>query len=122
MARILIIEDCEEIQRCLAWIVKRMGHQVDIANDGDSGVVMVQSQAFDVIVSDLHLPGKLQGVDLIKKLRELRPNTPVVVASGYPSEAFEPCKALGVTDFLVKPFELSFLSEVLERALARSGG
>ena len=117
MAKILIIEDSQQVQLCLSKMVQRMGHEVVTADDGERGLELAQQAAADVIISDLQLPGALEGVPLIRKLRDTRPNCPVVVVSGYPSEAMNKCYELGVNDFLVKPFEVSFLSQVIDRVL-----
>ncbi len=121
MAKILIIEDSSEVQECLSWTARKLGHEVTEADTGDQGLELAKGQDFDLIVSDLHMPGKIEGVALIAKLRSSRPKTPVIVVSGYPSESLDECYALGVKDFLVKPFELSFLSDVIERVLEQKG-
>jgi len=117
MAKLLIIEDSSEVQECLSWTARRLGHQVVAASNGEQGLSLAESDDFALIISDLHLPGDLFGTELIKRLREARPEIPVVVVSGYPSEMLDECHALGIKDFLVKPFELSFLSNVIERVL-----
>ncbi len=120
MAKILIIEDSEEVQLCLSRIIKRMGHEIVTASEGNAGLNLVQTAEVDIVISDLHMPGELEGPNLIRRVRELKPNVPVVVVSGYPSDCMDECYAMGIKDFLVKPFEISFLSQVIDRILSES--
>jgi YesN/AraC family two-component response regulator len=67
------------------------------------------------------MPGKLTEIEHIQELRKLCPDTPLVVISGYPTpETLQKCEELGVQDFLTKPFELSFISSVLEKLVPNS--
>jgi len=67
------------------------------------------------------MPGEINNIDHIRKLRDICPHTPLVVISGYPTEeTVEECEQLGVQDFLTKPFELSYISSVLERLVPNS--
>ncbi len=118
MAKLLLIEDEVGVQEYFKAVVSRMGHELLTANDGPSGVALVENEPADVIMSDLNMPGEPSGMALIRRIRELRPNTPVIVVSGYPTkERLDECKALGIEDFLTKPFEMTFFSSVITRLL-----
>ena len=119
MARLLLIEDESGVQSYFQAVVSRMGHELLVASDGTSGIALVENEPVDVIMSDLNMPGEPNGMALIRRIRELRPDTPVVVISGYPTkERLDECKALGVDDFLTKPFEMTFFSSVITDLLA----
>lgn len=120
MAKLLIIEDSREVQDCLSWTARKLGHEVIAAGNGEQGLNLAEKDDFALIISDLHLPGGLAGTELIKNLRESCPEVPVIVVSGYPSDSLEECYELGISDFLVKPFELSFLANAIEKALEKS--
>ena len=118
MAKLLLIEDEVGVQEYFKAVVSRMGHELLTANDGPSGVALVESEPADIIMSDLNMPGEPSGMALIRKIRELRPDTPVIVVSGYPTkERIDECKALAIEDFLTKPFEMTFFSSVITRLL-----
>jgi DNA-binding NtrC family response regulator len=118
MANILIIEDEPVVWALLQRIIKEMGHQVDVANDGQKGLDMAVGGQYAVIVSDLHMPGAISGMDLLRRLRAARPQCPIVVVSGYPSpEAMSECERLGIRDFLTKPFEMTFVRTIVEKIL-----
>ena len=95
-----------------------MGHEVDVASDGSKGLEMALQNSYAVIVSDLQMPGAISGLDLIRRLRDAQPKTPILVVSGYPSpEALGECEKLGITDFLTKPFEMTFVRTSIEKIL-----
>jgi CheY-like chemotaxis protein len=122
VAKLLLIEDEVGVQDYFKAVVSRMGHELLTANDGPSGVALVENEPADVIMSDLNMPGEPNGMALIRKIRELRPDTPVIVVSGYPTKArLDECKALGIEDFLTKPFEMTFFSSVITRLLENKG-
>ncbi len=120
MVKLILIEDDPGVRDYFKSVVKRMGHELLTAEDGPGGMKLVSEQPADVIMSDLNMPGEPSGMGLIRKIRELRPNTPLIVVSGYPTrDRLDECKALGIEDFLTKPFEMTFFSSVITRLLAQ---
>jgi DNA-binding NtrC family response regulator len=118
MSNILVIEDEAVVWSLLRRIITGMGHQVDLASDGSKGLELAGQGQYAVIVSDLHMPGEFSGMDLIRRLRAVKPQCPIVVVSGYPSaETLEECEKLGITDFLTKPFEMTFVQASIEKIL-----
>jgi CheY-like chemotaxis protein len=118
MAKLLLIEDEAGVQDYFRAVVSRLGHELVTASDGPSGIDLIEREPADVILTDLNMPGEPSGMALVRKIREMRPDTPVVVISGYPTkERIDECNALGIEDFLTKPFEMTFFSSVVERLL-----
>jgi len=118
MAKLLLIEDDISVQKYFSTLVGRMGHVLEVASDGTTGLQMVSDPAVEIILTDLNLDGPPSGMELVRAVREARPTTPIVVVSGFPTkERLEECKQLGVADFLTKPFEMAFLSGLVERLL-----
>ncbi len=124
MAKLLLIEDESGVQDYFRAVVSRMGHDLITADDGPSGIKKLQEEeGFDVIMTDLNMPGEPSGMELVRSLRELYPDTPIVVVSGYPTkERLDQCTALGIEDFLTKPFEMTFFSSVITRLLEEKEG
>ncbi len=123
MAKILIIEDEPVVWSLLRRIITGMGHQVELASDGQKGLALAGQGQFDVIVSDLHMPGQPAGMELIRQLHNLCPKCPIVIVSGYPSaETLSECEQLGITDFLTKPFEMTFVQASIEKILKTKAG
>ena len=118
--RILLVEDDATLQRGLETALAGMGHQVLIAGDGSHADTLLAGETFDLVVLDLGLP-KLDGLEVLKRLRARRKTTPVLILSAR--DRIED-RVLGLDsgadDYLNKPFELTEL-EARVRALLRRG-
>jgi len=120
MVKLLLIEDEPGVQNYFRSVVSRMGHDLVAVGDGHTGMELLEKDSFDVIMTDLNMPGEPNGIALVREIRERKPDTPVIVISGYPTkERLDECAALGVEDFLTKPFEMTFFSSVVTRLLER---
>jgi two-component system, OmpR family, copper resistance phosphate regulon response regulator CusR len=116
--RILLIEDEIKTVQSLRQGLEENQWLVTIALDGDSGRTLALTQGYDVIVSDVMMPG-LDGLDLCRMLRESGVHTPVLLLTAL-GETDDKVKGLeaGADDYLTKPFEFrEFLARI--RALAR---
>src|SRR5262245_47062312 len=119
-AHILLIEDDTSLANNLRDVLNEDGFKVIICNRGDEGLRRANSGEFDVVLSDLRLPG-LGGLELIKQLHEAQPRLPVVLmtAHGTIETAIEATKH-GAYDYLQKPFEMPDLLALLHRAVEAS--
>lgn len=87
-ARILVAEDQPEVMKIILRILKNAGHDVVGAASGDLALELFQSSGpFDLLITDIVMPGKLQGPTLAQKLRDIQPTLPVVFMTGYAREA-----------------------------------
>lgn len=119
MAKLLLVEDDERVQRYMQRLLEKLGHTTVICGDGTSGFDAAADESIELMLLDLNLPGTPNGMNLVREIRKRRPNCPIVIVSGYPtSERIEECKQLGISDFLTKPFEMEFINFVIERLLA----
>ncbi len=112
-AHILLVEDRDSLRRMLARALESNGHEVTEAVDGLDGIARLERQAFDLVVTDLKLPGA-GGLEVLRAARERRPPTPVVVMTAYGTvgTAVDAMKS-GAVDFLEKPVEIEDLFEVV---------
>ena len=119
--RILVIEDDVETAGYLRKGLSESGHVVDHAATGPDGLAMALGDTYDALIVDRMLPG-LDGLTLIKSLREQQIAAPVLILSalGQVNDRVRGLKA-GGDDYLIKPFAFSELLARLE-ALARRGG
>lgn len=115
-ARVLIVEDDYATQQALSALLTQMGHKPLVADHGDDALRLLASQtAFDVIISDVVMPG-MSGIEFASRVRSLRPGVPVVLVTGD-SDALDSVLASGAVA-LLKPYSPDRLRRVLGEALA----
>lgn len=118
-AHILIVEDEVNIRAALGTIVGKMGYQVRSAATGEEAVALLNEGECDLVITDLKMPG-MDGIDLLRRIREAWPRTEVVVMTAYGSvETAVEAMRLGAYDYLVKPLDRERLPVVVEKALER---
>jgi DNA-binding response OmpR family regulator len=121
--RILIVEDNRDIAGNIADWLEPLGHELDFATDGISGLHLAVTRRFDAIVLDLNLPG-IDGITLCRRLRsEANDTTPVLMltARDQLEDKLEGFRA-GSDDYLVKPFSVKELEVRLQALVNRSRG
>ena len=119
MPKILIVEDEAAIRRVLSKILKEENPSYEIfeAEDGKKGYNMVIDQEYDLIFSDIKMPG-MDGMELLGAIRELRPEIPVVMISGHGDlELAVNAMRLGAFDYISKPPDLNRLLHTVRQAL-----
>jgi DNA-binding NtrC family response regulator len=106
MGRILIAEDEENIREVLLRALRALGHSITAVADGDSAAQALLQQEFDLVITDLRMPGR-DGLALLDTIKETTHDTAVVIMTAYGSveNAVEAMKR-GADDYLVKPFRL----------------
>jgi DNA-binding response OmpR family regulator len=113
---ILLIEDEEGIVTFVRRGLESAGHQVLVADDGIDGLTMALSDDVELVVLDLGLPG-IPGEEVLRRLRQRRPNVPVIVLTAKDAVADRVANLeAGADDYIVKPFSFS---ELLARIRAR---
>ncbi|WP_204218488.1 PAS domain-containing protein [Loktanella sp. S4079] len=119
-SRILLAEDEEAVRDTLVIMLERAGYDVTAAQTGDRALeIFEDDQSFDLLLTDIVMPGKLQGTHLSKALRKLRSDLPVVFMSGYASEATVHGNGLRPEDIrLMKPVQRADLLSAVAQALA----
>jgi two-component system, NtrC family, response regulator HydG len=112
MARVLVIDDDAGVRESIGRMLRAAGYTVHTASTGEEGFDLARGDAFDVILSDMRMPG-LSGIDVLRKLRDVRVDASFLVMTGFGTvdTAVEAMK-LGAVDFVQKPF---FRDELLMR-------
>lgn len=120
-AKLLLVEDEPEILAVLSSVLSREGYQIQTAISGDEAAKIFEANPdFDLVITDIIMPGELQGTSLLRHLRDIRPNLPVIFMSGYASEATVHGNGLRPEDTrLMKPIRKRDLVTAIERALTR---
>ncbi|MEW6516180.1 MAG: sigma-54 dependent transcriptional regulator [candidate division FCPU426 bacterium] len=117
MARILVVEDEANIREVLLRSLQERGHAVTAAGDGTAALEAVGREEFDLVLTDLKLPG-ISGLELLDHIKEHTHDTAVMLMTAYGSveNAVEAMKR-GADDYLVKPFRLEEVEVKIDRLL-----
>jgi len=124
VARVLVLDDEDEVRAVLMRALQRAGHEVLEAADGREGLGVARTHSIDLVVTDLVMP-EVDGLEFMRELARLRPGIPVIAISGGgvwdARSLLEVAGALGALRTLSKPFELNaFLSLVAEALATKS--
>ena len=111
VGRVLVVDDEDSVRGLLAEMLKGQGHEVSIASSGEQALRLLDSHEFDIVFTDLSMP-RTDGVTLAAEIKSRKPNTRVVLMSGYGGEkAYERAGRNHCIDAaLSKPFDLTEIS------------
>ena len=119
MARILIIDDERAIRNALREILEYENYLVDDAEDGASGIELVNKESYDVILCDIKMP-KMDGIEVLENIQKTT-DAPVVMISGHGTiETAVEAIRKGAYDFIAKPLDLNRLLITLRNAMDKS--
>jgi two-component system, NtrC family, response regulator HydG len=112
VSRLLVIDDDDAVRESLGRMLRSAGHAVETVQTGEEGLAAARGNAYDVILSDMRMPG-ISGLDVLQRLREQHVDAAFIVMTGFGTidTAVEAMK-LGAVDFVQKPF---FRDELLMR-------
>lgn len=121
MYQILVVEDDRRVSDLLRMGLEECGYGVSVAYDGEMGLRLFRSSGFDLVISDIILPG-LDGFGLCKEIREMDASVPVLMltALGSTDDKLEGFDA-GADDYMVKPFDFRELTARIAVLLKRRG-
>lgn len=118
MADILVVDDDDVIRDTLCELLSA-DYSCQTANTAEEALARLEAQPFDVVLTDISMPG-LTGKELLKKVVELYPGTPVIIVSGHTDqEQAENLISHGAFDYLLKPFRLEMVEECVKRAIEK---
>lgn len=120
MSKVLVIDDERSIRNTLKEILEFEKYQVELAEDGMKALELLKNTDYDVVLCDIKMPG-MDGIEVLQKVEELKPDTPVVMISGHGNidTAVESIKK-GAFDFIEKPLDLNRLLITLRNAMDKS--
>src|SRR5512143_536647 len=113
-ARILIVDDEVPVLHAVRGVIEEMGHQAREAHDGSQAIAALETESFDLVVTDLRMPNQ-DGFAVVRRARDLPSHTPAVVltASASIADCVEAMRA-GAYNFLVKPLNRDELRQVVK--------
>lgn len=115
--KILVVDDDEGTRKVLREILSEIGYTVDVAKDGIEAITKAKCENFDAALVDIQMP-KMNGIDLLKAIKNDNPTVPVVMLTGFPSLdiAIEAMKK-GASDFITKPFKIDQLEIIVNKMI-----
>lgn len=117
-AKILIVDDERGMREVLSTVLGRAGHSVVAAADGQEALQCIGSDIFDLVITDLKMPGRLGGMEILKAVKEIAPETVVIVLTAYATlEVGIEAVKLGAYDVLTKPFNNDHVELTVRKAL-----
>lgn len=119
-AQILLIDDEKESCLALSTLLRQVGYNVASTHSGEAALELLETQSFNLIISDLFLPG-ISGIDILKQVKESSPRTCFILITGNASAetAVEAMKE-GAFDYVTKPFNFEKLKLQVAKALEKS--
>jgi signal transduction histidine kinase len=116
--RVLLVDDTPANQMLISHVLRKRGHEVDLAHNGRDAIAKVRSRPFDVVLMDVQMP-EMDGLEATAAIRALAdvPRVPIVAMTAHamPGDR-ERCLAAGMDDYLAKPIDVRKLAEVVESA------
>ncbi|HSL24365.1 MAG TPA: response regulator [Vicinamibacterales bacterium] len=115
--RILVVDDEASIRELLSKTLALAEYDVDVAPDGRAALERLRGTQYDLLITDLKMPG-LDGLAVIREARRYRPDIPVIIITGYSTEASAiEAIDLGVSGYLTKPFRIPKVLATAAKAL-----
>jgi excisionase family DNA binding protein len=115
--RVLVADDEPGVRDLLSKTLALAEYDVDVAADGRSAVDRLRILPYDLLITDLKMPG-VDGLTVIREARRLKADIPIIIITGFPTEASAiEAVNLGVTGYLTKPFRIPRVLSVAAKAL-----
>lgn len=122
VCRLLVVDDESIVGKRLKQVFSKIGFEVETYTEAAPAMAAMAEKPFDIVVTDLKMEG-MDGMEVLKRVREMNPRTQVIIITGYASPATaELAQQQGVFEFLAKPFRLDELKQVIFRALEQQKG
>ena len=117
--KLLIIDDERVALRNLEHIMKKEGYDVVGTQSGANALKLLEEQPFDVVLTDLRM-GKVDGMEILRRCREIHPDTEVVMITGFATlESGVEAMKHGAFYYIAKPFKLDAVRKVVQEAVTK---
>jgi DNA-binding response OmpR family regulator len=121
MVRILVLDDVQEAADAVQKILVKRGYEVIGFTDEEAAIDYADEHALDLAILDIKLK-KMDGVQVLRKLKEIQPDINVIMLTGYPTHAtVEEAMGLGANAYCLKPIDRSELEKKVDEVLSKAG-
>jgi DNA-binding NtrC family response regulator len=118
----MVLDDEPIVCKRLKPALEKLGYEVDIFTQSPEAMHQIQQTAYDIIITDLKMK-EIDGMQFLSEAKKRHPQTEVIVITGFATmETAKQSFQKGVFDFIAKPFKLSEIQEVVNRAAAKVRG
>ena len=118
MAKIMIVDDEKLVRWSISSGLERDDHEVFCAQSGEEAIEKAKEVDFDLVITDFKMPG-MNGAELLEQLKDLNPDTKVVVLTAYSAElSMRRAVKLGASEYIEKPFLVDEIRELVQTVLS----
>ena len=111
--KILVVEDDAELRNVLHDFLKIIGYQVTTAENALNGLEEFMKKEYEIVITDINMPGKMNGVDVVRRIKAFRPSTRIFVCTGY-SDNLSSIENVA-HEVIRKPFDLNQIKDLLNQ-------
>jgi two-component system, OmpR family, response regulator len=119
MAVILFVEDDRPTRRNIACFLRLSGYEVYEAEDGEAALKLLSTMPFDVVISDLNLPGQISGIDILDSLKTIPRKIDGILVTGQGSDEIKTRADSVGAAYMEKPLQISELEKRIEQRASR---
>lgn len=119
-ARILVVDDEQLLRRMVRSVLAPKGYATEMAHDAEDALAKQSKSPFEIVITDIRMPGMADGFNLLKIIKSQWPDTAVIVMTGY-GDVRTPDRAreLGADEYITKPFNAREIEVIVERVCWR---
>jgi len=119
MNKILVVDDEQSMRDFLAIMLKKEGYEVAAAANGKDALKAMQSEIFDLVITDARMPD-IDGIEVLRTVKDVSPETVVIMITAYATtETAVEAMKLGAYDYITKPFKVDEIKLIIQKALEK---
>ncbi|MDP2799207.1 MAG: sigma-54 dependent transcriptional regulator, partial [Deltaproteobacteria bacterium] len=119
MAKILVVDDELSMREFFKLMLDSEGYQAECVQNGREAVSLIQKNFYDLVITDIRMPG-MDGIEVLKKVKEISPETIVIMISAYATtETAVTAMKQGAYDYIPKPFNVEEIKLIIQKALEK---
>lgn len=119
--RVLVVEDDDDLRRAMREVFQMRGFAVNTARDGATAIKLAYAERYDVVVSDIRLPG-IDGIEVTRKIKSLRDAPRILLLTAYPEwNVYDLAREAGAERVVNKPVGIGHLITLVEELAASEG-